>query len=128
MHKKYIELFKQILRAVITMSDQVAAYNKNKNDEKGESTANSMSADYKQLLQKIEQENFVLTKAEYAKLLVGVLIIINNIENRIVNEKKAIENYKIEIVPKLEKIIAEENDDKKADELSKELFIIDENK
>lgn len=128
MHKKYIELFKQILRAVITMSDQVAAYNKNKNDEKGESTANSMSADYKQLLQKIEQENFVLTKAEYAKLLVGVLIIINNIENRIVNEKKAIENYKTEIVPKLEKIIAEENDDKKADKLSKELFIIDENK
>lgn len=128
MHKKYIELFKQILRAVITMSDQVAAYNKNKNDEKGENTANSMSADYKQLLQKIEQENFVLTKAEYAKLLVGVLIIINNIENRIVNEKKAIENYKTEIVPKLEKIIAEENDDKKADELSKELFIIDENK
>ena len=71
--------------------------------------------------------NEPLTKAEYAKLLVAAMIVANNIEDRIKSERKAIEGYKIDIIPKLSRINDETTTDEEAQKLADEIFKIQEN-
>jgi len=65
-----------------------------------------------------------ITRADYAKLLVAAMIITNNIEDRIKSERKAIEGYKIDIIPKLSRINDETTNDEEAQKLANEIFKI----
>ena len=65
-----------------------------------------------------------ITKADYAKLLVAAMIITNNIEDRIKSERKAIEGYKIDIIPKLSRVNDETTNDEEAQKLADEIFKI----
>lgn len=88
-----------------------------------------MRNDYQKLYEQISAEDFApdsLTKAEYAKLLVATMIIVSNIETRILSEQKSVKGYKDTIIPKLERIINECETDEAAKELAKKLFTIDE--
>ena len=124
MDKKYLQLFIELAHAVETLSEQVMEYNRQKNDEKGEQTAQSMRDDYAKLYDKLRGDNVVLTKSEYAKLLVAAYIVVNNIEDRIKGERKAIEGYKIDIIPKLSRINDETTNDADASALAEEIFKI----
>ena len=124
MDKKYLQLFIELAHAVETLSEQVMEYDRKKNDEKGEQTAQSMRDDYAKLYDKLRSDNVVLTKSEYAKLLVAAYIIVNNIEDRIKGERKAIEGYKIDIIPKLSRINDETTNDADASALAEEIFKI----
>ena len=130
MDKRYIKLFSEIARTVAILAERVMEYDHSKNDTNGEHTAQIMRDDYRDLKDKIQAESFTtnqLVTGEYAKLLVGAMIIIQNIEDRITNEKKAVESYKIDILPKLQRIVNECKDDASATKLAEELFIITEN-
>jgi hypothetical protein len=124
MDKKYLQLFTELAHAVETLSEQVMEYDRQKNDEKGEQTAQSMRDDYAKLYDKLRGDNVVLTRSEYAKLLVAAYIVVNNIEDRIKGGRKAIEGYKIDIIPKLSRINDETTNDADASTLAEEIFKI----
>lgn len=125
MDKKYLQLFTELTRAVEVLSEQVMDYDKAQNDEKGLETAEIMRDDFAALHDKLGT-NEPLTKAEYAKLLVAAMIVANNIEDRIKSERKAIEGYKIDIIPKLSRINDETTNDEEAIKLAEEIFKISE--
>lgn len=128
MDKKYIELFKELARATAIASEQVMDYDMEKKDDKGFETAKMMRDDFEALHEKISAETFngELTKAEYAKMLVGCYVIVGNLQDRIVALQKAIAGYQTDIVPKLSKII-EADTEEAAQTLAKELLVISEN-
>ena len=104
-------------------------YDKKKDDQKGVETAQTMRDDFVKLYDKIRAEDFsasILTKAEYAKILVAAMIIVNNLETRITNEQNAVKGYKETVIPKLERIIDECDSDEAAQKLAEELFTINE--
>ncbi len=128
MHKKYLELFKELTRATAVAAEQVMDYDKEKNDDKGFETAKTMRDDFEALHEKLAAESFDgnLTKAEYAKLLVGCYVIVGNLQDRIEALKKAIAGYQSDLVPKLSKIIEAEND-AEAQKLADEHLMVETN-
>jgi hypothetical protein len=90
-----------------------------------------MRDDYAKLYDIMRDENFnytTLTKSEYAKILVATLIVVNNIENRISAEQKAVQGYKIDVIPKLERIVNELKEDENVNKLASELFTFSQEK
>lgn len=128
MHKKYLELFRELTRATAVAAEQVMDYDHEKGDEKGFDTAKTMRDDFEALNEKLTDEAFdgILTKAEYAKLLVGCYVIVGNLQDRIEALKKAIAGYQSDLVPKLSKIIEAEND-AEAQKLANEHLIVETN-
>jgi len=130
MDKKYVQLFTEVVHAAEILAEQVMKFNHDKKDQKGEETAKIMRDDYSALYDKIRAENFSpdnLTKEEYTKMLVAVMIIVENIQNRIHSENKAIEGYRIDVIPKLQRIVNETKNNEAAQSLAKELFQISDN-
>lgn len=128
MHKKYIDLFRELAHATEVAAEQVMEYNQSKNDDKGYETAQIMRDDYAKLYDKIKDENFdgTLTKAEYAKLLVGCYVVVGNLQDRIEALRKAVAGYQSDLVPKLSKVI-EAGSDEDAQASAEEQFTIKEN-
>lgn len=88
-----------------------------------------MRDDYAKLYDKIREKDFELTQLgrnEWAKLLVGTMIAVQNIEDRIKGEQKAVERYKIGVIPKLQRIIDETKTDEEVQKLVLEIFKIEE--
>jgi len=88
-----------------------------------------MREDYSNLYDRIRDENFELIQLErndWAKLLVGTMIIIQNLEDKIQGEQKAVQGYRIDIIPKLQRIIDETKTDEEAQSLVENLFKIEE--
>ena len=125
MHKKYLELFRELTRATAIAAEQVMDYDYEKNDNKGFETAKTMRDDFEALHEKLAAESFDgnLTKAEYAKLLVGCYVIIGNLQDRMENLRKSIAGYQTDLAPKLSKIIEAESDEA-AQKLADEQFIV----
>ena len=108
-----MELFRELTRATAVAAEQVMDYDKAKNDDKGFETAKTMRDDFEALHEKLATESFDgnLTKAEYAKLLVGCYVIVGNLQDRIQALQKAIAGYQTDLIPKLDAIITAENDE-----------------
>lgn len=132
MDKKYLQLFIEITKSMTILSERVMDYNYNKKDKKGEETAQIMRNDYQALYDRISQTDFdtaTLKRADYAKLLVGAFVITQNIEDQVKEKQKAIDGYKIDLIPKLDRIVNESNTIEETKQLAEELFqIIDEDK
>lgn len=130
MDKKYIELFKELARVTAISAEQVMDYDKEKGDDKGYETAEIMRNDFSELQGKLEANDFdgVLTKAEYAKLLIGTLVIANTLRDKVTALNKAINGYEKDLAPKLQKVLDESNSDEEAQKIAEEIFIIDDNK
>lgn len=129
MNKTYLKLFTEIVHATEVLAEKVMEFNHSQNDTKGENTATTMRNDYAALYDKMREKDFDIskfTKAEYAKVLVGALIVINNIEERIAGEKKALNAYKTELLPKLQRIVNECQTDEEVQNLAEQLFKIEE--
>jgi len=72
--------------------------------------------------------NKELVRSNYAELLVGTMIVINNLQNKVVAMQKAINGFKNDTAPKLQKILDETQNDEEAKKLADEIFIIEDNK
>ena len=127
MDNNYVTLFKEVAKTTSLLAEQVMEYNKNNNDEKGLETATIMRDDFNKLYNKMNIEGFspeILTIDDYRRFLVGALIVVNNINNKISNEQKAVQNYNTTIIPKLQRILDECKTQEEINKLSAELFVI----
>lgn len=132
MDKKYLQLFTEMTKTMTIFSERVMDFNHTKEDKKGEETAQIMRDDYQALYDKLSQSNFdssTLERADYARFLVATFVIIQNIEDQIKEKQKAVDGYKTDLMPKLERVVNETNTTEEARQLAEEIFqIIDENK
>ena len=125
MDNKYITLFKDLAQATASTAETVMEYDRQKNDEKGLETATIMRDDYQNLADKIATtEDYVLDKADAAKMLVAAMIQVNQVQDRINNLKKAMTGYQTDVIPKLQEVVDAE-DDEAASKLANEKFIIE---
>ena len=123
MDKRYVELFTLIAQTTANLAEQVMEEHKKNNEEKGYQTAETMRNDFLNLHDKLGTDE-VLDKADYARLLVGAIIVTNQLDARIKNEQKALRGYKIDIIPKLDQI--NNADASETTELAENLFEIKE--
>ena len=124
MDKKYKELFTLITQNLANTAEMVMDLHKRNNDEKEYEIAQSMRDDYLVLKDKLKADE-ALNKLDYARLLVGAVIIVSQLENRIKSEQDALQGYKLDILPKLDQI-NNELEEEKALQLAEQLFIIKE--
>ena len=125
MNEKYLELFKDIVRTTAVLAERVMDYDKDKNDEKGFQTAQRMRDDYLELNEKLRQDNYKLERADFARLLVGAIVITQNMETDLKTREKAIQGYKIDVIPKLERVVNESEETEEAQKLAEEVFSIE---
>ena len=127
MDKKYITLFKELAQATAASAETVMDYDRDKGDQKGLDTATIMRDDYQALADSLSNldEEYQINKADAAKLLVGAMIMTNQLQDRMNNLKKAITGYQTDVIPKLQKIVDEANNDEEVTKMANELFIIE---
>lgn len=126
MDNKYIELFGLIARTVSNLAEQVMKEHHKNNDETGEKNAETMRNDFLELYYKLNDPNTVLDKPDYARLLIGAIIVTNQLDARIKREEDALRGYKVDIIPKLDRINNAESES--VVELAEELFSVKEEK
>jgi len=119
MDKKYAELFTLISQSVANLAEQVMNDHQDKGETKEQEVAQTMRDDYMALKEKLDNEE-ELNKSDFARLLVGAIIITNQLDARIKNEQKALDGYKLDIIPKLDRINSTEPDE--VPSLAAELF------
>ena len=124
MNKEYQNLFKELAHAVELLAEQVMEYDHSHNDDEGEKTAQIMRDDFAALTEKFNAEEVALERNDYVKLLTGVYIIINNLQDKITNLKKTIDGYQTNVGAKLQRIMNETKTDEEANTLANELFSI----
>lgn len=124
MNKEYQNLFKELAHAVELLAEQVMEYDHNHNDDEGEKTAQIMRDDFAALTEKFNAEEVALERNDYIKLLTGVYIIVNNLQDKITNLKKTIDGYQTNVSAKLQRIMNETKTDEEANTLANELFSI----
>ena len=122
MDKKYKELFSLIVQTTANIAEKVMDLHKKNNEEKEYQAAETMRNDYLNLYDKLAT-NVDLNKADYARILVGTIIVATQLENKIKSEEKALQGYKINLIPKLDQINNAETEEK-ALELANKLFEI----
>ena len=125
MDSVYKQLFTEIAHAVEVTAEQVLELDIKKNDTNGQNAARVMREDYSKLYDRLRSDSFKeeqLERADYAKLLVGAFIVAKNLEQRIEQEKKALEGWKLDTIPKLDRIVNETKTTEEAQNLAKEIF------
>ena len=125
MDKRYKELFTLISQSVSNLAEQVMNDHQDKGEDKQQETAQIMRDDYLNLHNKLVNEE-ELNKADFARLLVGAIIVTNQLDARIKNEQKALDGYKLDVIPKLDRI--NNTEEEKVASLAEELFKIQEEK
>ena len=130
MDKTYLTLLTELARATELTAEQVMDLDKKNSDLQGYKTAKTMRDDYAALYDKMRVDNFdstTLTKTDYCRLMVGAIIVAEQLEKKIADEQKVLKGYKDFTIPKLDQIINCKTDED-ASKLAEELFqTIDEN-
>lgn len=129
MDKKYVTLFKELARATAVSAETVMDYDKQKGDEKGLQAATSLRNDFQELADIIKDagDDYVPNKLESARLLIGAMIMANQLQNKIEGLKTAMAGYQTEIIPKLQDIVNNTENDDEAREKANQVFIIESN-
>ena len=126
MNKKYIELFKTLAQATAVTAEQVMEYDKSKDDTKGLEAATTMRDNYQELVGHFTDE-YQMTRSDAIQLLVGALVQVNQLNDRINNLKKALTGYQSDVVPKLQEIVDKASNDEEAMKIANEKFIVEDN-
>jgi hypothetical protein len=66
-----------------------------------------------------------MNKADAAKFLVGAMVQVNHLQDKINSIKSAIKGYQEDLIPKLKEIVDNTKDDEEASKLAEEKFIIE---
>ena len=125
MNEMYLNLLKEITHAAEILAERVAEYDKANGDKDGNYRAIGMRNDYQHLNDKLSDPNFQLeqlSRADYAKLYICALSVVNNLEAEVQNYQKALKGYKIDLLPKLSRMLEETENHYQAVELAKDLF------
>lgn len=125
MNKRYIELFRTLAQSMEVAAETVMEYNHEKADEQGEKTATVMRQDYQELNDRLQADDYIITKSDCAKLLVGALIITGQLQDKINNTKKALAGYQTDLMPKLQELLDKTSEEEWENKVN-ELFEINE--
>lgn len=105
MDTRYLELFTLLSQTIENLAEQVMEAHELEHDDKSRKNAQIMRDIYATLTDKLKNDTVEnLTKADYARLLIGSIIVANQLTTKIENDKKALQGYKIDIIPKLDQI------------------------
>lgn len=130
MDKNYRKLFAHLALSTAQIAEQAMELNHKNNDIEAEKNAEKMRDTFTNLYQRLADKSvniFSLGRDDYAFLLVGATIVAAQIEKKIEQEKLGLQGYKIDIIPKLERIMNETKTKEEANKLSLELFKVKEN-
>lgn len=130
MHEKYIKLFESLAESTAVSAEQVMDYDAEKGDKKGYETAQILRENYEDLKTRIHEagNDYILNKTDAARLIVGTIIIINQLQDKVKAMQNAIDGYKNDLLPKLQEIVDNTEDDEAATKMANEKFNIKENK
>lgn len=127
MDKTYVTLFKELAQTTAAAAETVMDYDREQGDDNGIKTATIMRDDFQVLTNKISTTNdYVLNKADAAKLMVGAMVQVNQLQTRIEELKKVLVGYNSDVIPKLQLVI-DATDDDEAMRIANEKFIITDN-
>ena len=126
MDKKYRELFTLMTQTTANIAEQVMNLHKSNEENNEYTTAETMRDDFLKLHDKLIEET-ELVKADYARLLVGTFIVATQLDNKIKNDQKALQGYRMDIIPKLDQIV-NAADEETVLNLASDLFKIKEDK
>ena len=131
MNETYLKLFQEIAHAIELTAEQVLQANSENKDEAGIKAASTMRDDYAALYDRMRDPTFdykTLTRPDFARLLVGAIIVSQQLNTRIQQEQKVLQGYKVDTIPKLERVVNETQDTEEALKLAEEIFqVSDEN-
>ena len=125
MDSKYIVLFKEMMLGAANLAEQVMSYNKEKGDQKGYETAEIMRNDYLNLHQNLQNPAYIPAREDFARLLVAAYVLSNNITEHIKLQQKALDGYKLDILPKLDRILNEAKTNEEAIDLANKIFVLE---
>ena len=128
MDKKYITLFKDLAQATAASAEQVMDYDRAQGDEEGLKAATIMRDDFQDLVSRMDVTAYVLTKNDATKFLLGAMIQVNQLEDKIANLKRAMVGYQTDVIPKLQEIVEKAENDDAAAKIANEKFIFEDNK
>lgn len=124
MDKKYVTLFKELAQATAATAETVMDYDRQKGDERALETATMMRDDFQALADAITEDDYAPGKNEAARLLVGAMILANQLQDKINALKTAMAGYQTDVIPKLKEIVDNAQNDDEARQMANEKFVI----
>ena len=111
MNEKYKTLFALIAQNMENIAERAMEDDKAKNDMQAYKTAKEMRSKYARLHDLLTSKTveYTLVKNDIIDLYIGANIVAQQIETRVRREQTAIQGYRLDLIPKLEK--AMENED-----------------
>ena len=127
MDKNYRKLFQEMCKSSENLAEQVLEYNINTKNTEGAEVAQNLRDEFAALGDYIEEKNtnnneLTFTLAQYRQLLAAAYTIMTSLSTHISNIQKSIDGYKLDIIPKLTRVINEGTDDEKLKEIENQLF------
>ena len=129
MDKKYITLFKTLAQATAISAEKVMEYDRKNDDQSGLEAATTMRDDYQELVSIIKKagDDYVPNRVEAARLLIGVMVQMNQLQTQLNTIQSAMTGYQSDVIPKLQEIVDKAESDDAARQMANEKFIIVEN-
>lgn len=126
MDEQYIRLFSELARSLELLTERAMKEEK-ENDNKNLQTATMMRKNYAEIYDKLHDKKIAqLTISDFAHLYIAAGILVNQLEAKKKAIDKAIQGYKIDVLPKLNRILNEPKNDFDTVKLVKELFSVNE--
>ena len=112
MNEKYKTLFALIAQNMESIAERAMEDDKAKNDMQGYKTAKEMRSKYARLHDLLTSKTveYIPVKNDIIDLYIGANIIAQQIEARIRREQTAIQGYRLDLIPKLEKAMKNEDE------------------
>ena len=115
MNEKYKTLFALIAQTMETTAERAMEADKKENDLQAYKTAKEMRSKYARLHDLLTSKtvDYIPTKNDIIDVYIGANIVAQNLDARIKREQTALQGYKIDLIPKLEKAMKNEDEIKK---------------
>lgn len=128
MNERYIKLFTELAHSLELLTERAIEEEKGTGDNKALTSAITMRKNYMSIYDKLRGNKITdLAMSDFAHLYVAGGILINQLESKRKALEVAIQGYKLDILPKLNRILNETKNDEDAIKLANELFSIEEN-
>lgn len=129
MDTRFIDLFKEIAHSTELLAEKVSDSEYDNKNEETDKVAVIMRDDYAALYDRLRADGFdpkTLVRTDYAKLLVGTSIVVNNLKGQKETLETAINGYETIVMPRLQKIYTDSTDDASAAALADTLLSVEE--
>lgn len=112
MNEKYKTLFALIAQNMESIAERAMEDDKAKNDMQAYKTAKEMRAKYARLHDLLTSKtvDYTPVKNDIIDLYIGANIVAQQIEARVRREQTAIQGYRLDLIPKLEKAMKNEDE------------------